>query len=182
MVPSTRSTTLQVSHRSGRSDLHPQVCFGANFIIDPQRRWLTDSLTWCRWECLKESVYSLTIEYEAGGVGKPLLENMIVRLDFPPRDLGCHIYSIPLDSKPVGATHRLRIWLRSPSPFNSEGDSFRTYTYQRVWSTDEFRIGGFLDFMDIDQKRVILAAPLERPALRIHTAESFRFGRGSYDR
>lgn len=102
---------------------------------------------------------------------------MIVRLDFPPRDLGCHIYAIPLDSKPVGATHRLRVWLRSPSQFSPEGESYRTYTYQRVWSTDDFRVGGFLDFMDIDPKRVVMAAPLERPTLRIHTAESFKLGR-----
>ncbi|KAF9782249.1 hypothetical protein BJ322DRAFT_206150 [Thelephora terrestris] len=128
------------------------------------------------WELLKETVYSLTLEYEAGGVGKALLENMVVRLDFPPRDLGCHIYTIPLDSKPVGATHRVRVWLRSPSPFNAEGDSYAAYTYQRVWSTDEFRIGGFLDFMDVDPKRVILATPVGRPPLRIRTTESFHPG------
>jgi hypothetical protein len=130
-----------------------------------------------RWECLKEFVYSLTLEYEAGGVGRSLLEGMIVRLDFPPRDLACHIYTIPLESKPAGATHRLRVWLRSPSPFSAEGDSFHTYTYQRVWSTDEFRIGGFLDFTDIDPRRVILAVPAERPNLRICTTESFKLGR-----
>ncbi|KAF9777406.1 hypothetical protein BJ322DRAFT_658674 [Thelephora terrestris] len=101
---------------------------------------------------------------------------MVVRLDFPPRDLGCHIYTIPLDSKPVGATHRVRVWLRSPSPFNAEGDSYAAYTYQRVWSTDEFRIGGFLDFMDVDPKRVILATPVGRPPLRIRTTESFHPG------
>lgn len=126
-----------------------------------------------RWDMLKESVYSLTLEYEAGGVGKPLLENMVVRLDFPPRDLGCHIYTIPLDSKPAGATHRIRVWLRSPSPFNSEGDSLGSYVYQRIWSTDEFRIGAYLDFTAIDPKRVILATPVERPSLRVRTSGSY---------
>jgi len=129
-----------------------------------------------RWELLKESVYSLTLEYEAGGVGKPLLENLIVRLDFPPRELGCHIYTIPLDSKPVGATHRLRIWLRSPSPFTLDGESYRKYTYQRIWSTDEFRVGGFLNFVDIDPKSVIVAEPGERPNLRISTNEYYKLG------
>ena len=125
---------------------------------------------------LKEYVYSLTLEYEAGGVGKPLLEGMVVRLDFPPRDLGCYIYTIPVDSRPAGATHRVRAWLRSPSPFNSEGDSYGSYVYQRIWSTDEFRIGGFLDFMDIDPKRVIMAAPVKRPSLRISMGESYKLG------
>jgi hypothetical protein len=126
---------------------------------------------------LKETVYSLTLEYEAGGVGKTLLDNMVVRLDFPPRELGCHIYTIPLDSKPSGATHRVRVWLRSPSLFSPAEDSFRAYTYQRIWSTDDFRVGGFLDFMDIDPKRVILATPVERPPLRIRTGETSKLGR-----
>lgn len=125
---------------------------------------------------LKESIYSLTLEYEAGGVGKPLLEDMIVRLDFSPRNLGCYIYTIPLDSKPPGATHRVRVWLRSPSPFNAEGDSFGSYVYQRIWSTDEFRLGGYLDFTAIDPKRVILATPTGRPSLRIRTMDSYKTG------
>ena len=102
---------------------------------------------------------------------------MIVRLDFPPSELGCHIYTIPLISKPAGATHRLRVWLRSPSPFTIEEDSRSSYTYQRIWSTDEFRVGGYLDFMDIDPRRVIMAAPVERPPLRIRTTEPHRPGR-----
>ena len=52
--------------------------------------------TWYSWKWLKESVYSLTLEYEAGGVDKALLENMIIRLDFPSQKLSCHIYTIPL--------------------------------------------------------------------------------------
>lgn len=164
-----------MSHRSGRSYLHPQVGFSVYFIIDTRSWLLINSPIWRRWECLKETVYSLTLEYEAVGVGKPLIENLVVRLDFPPRDLGCHIYTIPLDSKPAGATHRLRVWLRSPSPFNVEGESHGEYAYQRVWSTDEFRIGGFLNFADISN-RVILATPVERPALRIRTTESFKLG------
>ena len=118
-------------------------------------------------------MYSLTFEYEAGGVGKALLENMIVRLDFPPNELSCHIYTIPLVSRPIGATHRVRIWLKSPAPFGLEDDLSLSYTYQRIWSTDEFRVGGYLDFMDIDPKRVILATPVERPPLRVLTTESF---------
>ena len=141
-----------------------------------QSRLLTNSATWCSWEWLKESVYSLTFEYEAGGVGKALLENMIVRLDFPPQKLSCHIYTIPLVTKPVGATHRVRVWLKTPSPYNTEEDPDRSHTYQRIWSTDEFRVGGYLDFSDIDPRRVILAAPVERPPLRVRTTESFAPG------
>ena len=166
-----------MSRRSGRSHLYSEVGFSTLSVIQNQDWLLTNFVIWCRWEALKETVYSLTLEYEAGGVGKALLENMVVRLDFPPRDLGCHIYTIPLDSKPAGATHRVRVWLRSPSPFNAEGDSYAVYTYQRIWSTDEFRVGGYLDFMDVDPKRVILATPIERPMLRIQTTEFFKPGR-----
>jgi len=96
---------------------------------------------------------------------------MVVRLDFPPSELSCHIYAIPLDSKPAGATHRIRVWLRSPSPLSAGEGLLPSYTYQRIWSTDEFRVGGYLDFMDIDPRRVILAAPVERPPLRLRTTE-----------
>jgi hypothetical protein len=99
---------------------------------------------------------------------------MIVRLDFPPSELACHIYTIPLASKPAGATHRIRVWLKSPSPLSMEDGLHPSYTYQRIWSTDEFRLGGYLDFLDIDPKRVILAAPIERPPLRVRTTESHR--------
>jgi len=101
---------------------------------------------------------------------------MIVRLDFPPEKLSCHIYTIPLISKPAGATHRIRVWLKSPSPFNAEEDLYPSHTYQRIWSTDEFRVGGYLDFMDIDPSRVVLAAPVEKPPLRLRTTESYRPG------
>jgi len=131
-----------------------------------------------RWERLKETVYSLTFEYEAGGVGKTLLENMIVRLDFPPNELGCHIYTIPLVSKPAGATHRIRVWLKSPSPISMGEDTvYPSYTYQRIWSTDEFRVGGYLNFSDIDPKKVIMAAPVQRPPLRLRTPDPHRPGR-----
>ena len=122
-------------------------------------------------------MYSLTFEYEAGGVGKTLLENVIVRLDFPPQELGCHIYTIPLISKPAGATHRVRVWLKSPSPFNREEDPHHSFTYQRIWSTDEFRVGGYLNFLDVDPKRVVLAAPVENPPIRVRTTEPDTPGR-----
>lgn len=137
---------------------------------------LTNTTVWLRWERRKESVYALTFEYEAGGVGKALLENMIVRLDFPPKELSCHIYTIPLLSKPAGATHRVRVWLKSPSPFSLEEDLHPSYTYQRIWSTDDLRLGGYLDFSDIDPKRVIVAAAVERPPLRIRTKDFRRPG------
>ena len=176
LEPSTRPEILQMSPRSGRSQLHPQVGSATRLILPAQSRFLTNPAVLCRWEQLEGSIYALALEYEAGGVGKALFENMIVRLDFPPHTLSCHIYTIPLISKPAGATHRVRIWLKTPSPFNTAEDSHRSYTYQRIWSTDEFRVGGFLDFQDIDPKRVILATPLERPPLRLRTTASPRPG------
>ena len=125
---------------------------------------------------MKQSVYSLTLEYEAGGVGKALLENMIVRLDFPPGELGCHIYTIPPLSKPAGAMHRLQVWLRSP--FTIEEDLHflcRCGGSGRPMSSE---LGGYLDFMDIDPRRITAATPVKRLPLRIRTTEPHRSGRG----
>ena len=73
--------------------------------------------------------------------------------------------------------HRLRVWLRSPSPFTIEEELHPSSTYQRIWSTDEFGVEGYLNFMNIDPKRVTIATPVERPPLRIYTTESHRPGR-----
>jgi len=53
----------------------------------------------------------------------------------------------------------LRVWLKSPSIFNSDQDPRQCYIYQRVWITDDFRVGGDLDFREID-RRVIMGEPV----------------------
>jgi len=121
-----------------------------------------------KWKWLKESVYSFSLEYEAGGVGRNLFEDLILRLDCPPQHVACHIYTIPLQSRPPGASHRIRVWLKTASMFNSDNDSYQSYIYQRIWSTDDFRIGADLDFREIDG-RVILGQLVARPTLRVAT-------------
>ncbi|KAH0840259.1 hypothetical protein J3R83DRAFT_1266 [Lanmaoa asiatica] len=74
--------------------------------------------------------------------------------------------SIPVPSTPPGASHRLRFWLRTPhgvsqplsssrSPKASDASS-QSYLYQRLWKSDDFKIGAHLSFDSIGGK-VILA-------------------------
>ena len=64
-----------------------------------------------------------------------------------------------MESKPPGASHRLRVWLRSlitltsndpntsyPLPFND------SYIYQRLYKSDNLKMGGRLDFASLQNK------------------------------
>lgn len=70
---------------------------------------------------------------------------------------------------PVGATHKLRVWLRSlvpltndpamahPLPFND------SYIFQRIYKLEEFKIGGRLEFGALGHKLVMGFAPRGGP-------------------
>lgn len=72
--------------------------------------------------------------------------------------------TVPVQSMPPGATHRLRVWLKSlvplttnpalsqPLPFN---DSF---IYHRIYKTDDFKVGGRLEFNALGN-RLVMAFP-----------------------
>ncbi|KAF9226884.1 hypothetical protein BS17DRAFT_776283 [Gyrodon lividus] len=113
-----------------------------------------------RWQLVEVGVYGLSLDYEAGGAGRTLFENYQLRLDCEPQTVSFMIYSIPILSKPPGALHRLRFWLRtpptSPSPASSVTSHLaESYIYQLLWKTDEFRVGSNLDFETLGNKLVM---------------------------
>jgi len=112
-----------------------------------------------RWRHMGENLYKYSLDYEANGVGGNLFDDMELRIDGDPRTVTFLIYSVPIASLPAGASHRLRVWLKSlvnlsnidPSttyalPFND------SYIYQRLWKTDSFKIGARLDFDSLGNK------------------------------
>ncbi|KAJ7055104.1 hypothetical protein C8F01DRAFT_1161064 [Mycena amicta] len=115
-----------------------------------------------RWQHLNGRLYKYTVEYDAGGVGALLIDDLRLLIDGDPRLLTFFIYTVPVRSVPSGASHRLRIWLRSfvqPTP-SANGDPIShlldsSYVYQRVWKTDTFKIGGRLDFDALGPKLIM---------------------------
>ncbi|KAJ6587799.1 hypothetical protein B0H10DRAFT_812365 [Mycena sp. CBHHK59/15] len=100
-----------------------------------------------RWQHLGERLYRYTMEYDAAGVGTSLIDDLRLILDGDPRKLTFLIYTVPIKSAPAGASHRLRIWLKSPAPLPANALPFSdAYVYQRVWKSDTFKLGARLDF------------------------------------
>lgn len=67
--------------------------------------------------------------------------------------------TVPNVSMPVGASHKLRVWLRSIVPLRSADASTSyvlpfndSYIYQRIWKYDSFKIGGKLEFETLGSK------------------------------
>ncbi|KAJ6532277.1 hypothetical protein DFH09DRAFT_933370, partial [Mycena vulgaris] len=96
-----------------------------------------------RWQHLGERLYKYNMEYEAAGVGAPLIDDLRLIVHGDPREVAFLIYTVPVRSVPVGASHRLRVWLRTRAPADSLSDA---YLYQRMWKSDAFKIGARLDF------------------------------------
>jgi len=118
-----------------------------------------------RWQKIFDRVYSLSLEYDGCGVGRVLFGDVVVGLDCPPEHMDFVIYTIPVSSTPRGATHRIRLWLRAPvqaAPTSSQAAdlSLTKFIYQRIWSTDSFKVGNCLDFSALGPK-LILGAPID---------------------
>ncbi|KAG1805721.1 uncharacterized protein BJ212DRAFT_1391204 [Suillus subaureus] len=112
-----------------------------------------------RWKLVEVGLYSLSLEYEAGGAGRTLFENHYMRLECEPQIVSFLIYVIPVTSTPAGASHRLRFWLRTPfvsqSPASSTVSQSESYIYQRIWKSDDFKIGAGLNFEALGSKLVM---------------------------
>ncbi|KAI0005115.1 hypothetical protein BJV74DRAFT_807040 [Russula compacta] len=113
-----------------------------------------------RWRKVFDRIYSLSLEYDGCGVGRILFSDFIVGLDCPPEDMDFVIYTIPVTSTPRGATHRIRLWLRVPDQAESVSSPIvdRSSTgsiYQRIWSTDSFKVGNCLDFSALGPKLIV---------------------------
>jgi hypothetical protein len=69
-----------------------------------------------------------------------------------------------MNSMPAGASHRIRVWLKTLLPFpssNSNQSSNITlpfndsYVYQRIWKSDSLKIGARLDFAGLGAKMIM---------------------------
>ncbi|KAF9462066.1 hypothetical protein BDZ94DRAFT_764436 [Collybia nuda] len=147
-----------------------------------------------RWNRMGNDFYRYSLDYELNGVSGNLFDDLKLRIDGDPRTTTFLIYSVPINSQPAGASHRLRIWLKSlvnlgnidPStavslPFND------SYIYQRIWKTDSFKVGARLDFNSLGNKMImgfssggpqtiIRSSPPPDPPLRSPYQEKARIG------
>lgn len=115
-----------------------------------------------KWKSMGGNWYKYSMGYEANGVGDLLFDDIRLRLDEDPQTISFVIFSLPSSSIPAGASHKLRVWIRSPVPLSSsvpQGAGYNlpfndSYVYQRIWKTDSFKIGGRLDFESLGVKMI----------------------------
>ncbi|KAL0950087.1 hypothetical protein HGRIS_010088 [Hohenbuehelia grisea] len=115
------------------------------------------------WKSVDDGWYEYSLEYESGGVGGILFDDVKLRLDGDPRSVSFTIYTVPLTSTPPGASHRIRVWMRSVAPFPTDSranGSFQmpfseSFIYQRIWKSDAFKLGAHLDFGALGSKVVL---------------------------
>ncbi|KAJ3719352.1 hypothetical protein C8R42DRAFT_673570 [Lentinula raphanica] len=114
-----------------------------------------------RWTHIAEGLYKYTLEYESAGVGAMLIEDFRLIFQGDPRSVTFLIYTVPMNSMPAGASHRIRVWLKTLLPFPSDQSSnislpFNdSYIYQRVWKSDSLKIGARLDFHTLGTKMIM---------------------------
>jgi hypothetical protein len=129
------------------------------------------------------NLYKYSLEYDANGVGELLFEDFKLRLEGDPRSITFLILCVsgipislspfthintwtastmPTQCVPAGASHKLRVWLRSLVPISSVDPTTSyalpfndSYIYQRVWKCDAFKIGSRLDFESLGPKMVM---------------------------
>jgi len=152
-----------------------------------------------RWQLISNKLYKYSMVYDANGVGDTLFEDLRLRLDGDPRTISFLIFTIPTNSMPAGASHKLRVWLRSlvPIPFSDPTTSYvlpfnDSYVYQRIFKSDNFKIGARLDFESLGNKMVMgfasgapetIASPNPTPPSEdLHSPRSvYKEKRGGYD-
>ncbi|KAJ7265394.1 hypothetical protein B0H12DRAFT_196875 [Mycena haematopus] len=131
-------------------------CVTVSILIPqfPLVAWTLTATCLYRWEPLGDRYYRYTMDYAAGGVGKVLMDDLRLRVEGDPREVAFLVYTVPVRSMPAGASHRVRVWLktRAVPPTPAVDDS---YVYQRVWKSDAFKIGARLDFEAIGPRLVM---------------------------
>lgn len=68
--------------------------------------------------------------------------------------------SVPASSTPPNASHRLRLWIRTPAWTQSPASSvnsfeIQSFIYQRLWKSDNFKLGSELNFEALSSKLVM---------------------------
>ncbi|KAF9006741.1 hypothetical protein BDQ17DRAFT_1389501 [Cyathus striatus] len=109
-----------------------------------------------KWQRVGDGVYKYSLEYEANGVGGLLFDEFSLKISGDPRTFGARTIM------PAGASHRLRVWLRSLVPLSSSNPTASytlpfndSYIYHRIWKSDAFKIGARLDFDSLGSKMIM---------------------------
>jgi len=125
-----------------------------------------------RWNLIDGDLYNISLEYETGGVGRLLFDNCHVHLDkdCDPQTIAFVIYSVPIMSTPPNASHRLRLWIRTPALPQSPSSSAnslpdQSFIYQRLWKSDSFKLGSELNFGVLSSKLVMGVPDARGPQL-----------------
>jgi len=93
-----------------------------------------------------EDEYSISLNYEAGGITGLLCRSLSLRITCPLADVRFMIYVIQCESQPKGARHKIRLWVKS-----------RDGACQKLWQKDNWWLGGDLDFSTVTD--AIIAKP-----------------------
>ncbi|KAF8138916.1 hypothetical protein EV363DRAFT_1394336 [Boletus edulis] len=133
-----------------------------------------------RWTHVEHGTYALSLDYEAGGAGRTLYDNYQLRLYCDPQSVSFVIYTIPISSSPPGASHHLRVWLRTPHSLSSElsTPTSDAYLYQRLWKSDDFKIGASLAFESVHQITLATPGPSGPPGWMSESGSGSGFGFG----
>jgi len=117
-----------------------------------------------RWTHIAEGLYKYSLDYESAGVGGTLVEDFRLTIHGDPRSVSFLIYTVPMNSMPAGASHRIRVWLKTFLPFPSNENDHSSnislpfndsYVYQRIWKSDSLKLGARLDFFTLGSKMVM---------------------------
>lgn len=114
-----------------------------------------------RWQQISEELYKYILEYDANGVGGVLIDDFRLLLQGDPRKVSFLIYTVPMNSMPAGASHRIRVWLKTLTPLAGDRSPayslpyHDSYTFQRIWKSDNFKIGARLDFGTLGSKMIM---------------------------
>ncbi|KAJ7827665.1 hypothetical protein B0H14DRAFT_2367495, partial [Mycena olivaceomarginata] len=103
-----------------------------------------------------------TMEYTPGGVGNILMDDLHLRVEGDPFRVALLVYTVPVRSMPVGASHRLCVWLKTRWDNLNAGALGDSYVYQRVWRSDAFKMAVRLDF-EMLGPRIVMGSPAGSP-------------------
>ncbi|KAG8811958.1 hypothetical protein FRC17_002263, partial [Serendipita sp. 399] len=89
---------------------------------------------------IPDSVWVISVEYQAGGISRLLFDQTRIRLVCQLEDIRFIIYTVPIDSSIPYSNHRVRVWIKG-----LDG------AHLRLFKSDDFRIGSQLAFEPLAQ-------------------------------
>jgi hypothetical protein len=88
------------------------------------------------------------------------------------------ISSVTVTSTPPDASHRLRLWIRTPAAPQSPSSSVNSlenhsFIYQRLWKSDSFKLGSELNFQTLSSKLVMGVRDARGPQVQATLQKTF---------